>query len=136
MSFPNGKQVEAGFTLIEVIFALFLLLLIVTVFLNTFLSNFNINTKEVQRSAATRIVEDTLETYRNSTDYGTLRAPISTTKLVDNVTYTINTTFCPPSAPTDMVCTPTAVYITVEVKNGSQVLQTADTYYARFGVVN
>jgi len=129
------KHREGGLTMVEVVFAIGALSIVFSVFISMFVNNFTLNTTEMQKTAATRILEETFESYRKSTDYASLRQPISTTRTVDNVPYTINSTFCPSDAPTDMACSPSAVYIRVEVRNEDEVLQTADTYYARFGSV-
>lgn len=128
-------QPEQGFTLIEVLIAMLVLGIALAAMLSTMLSNTQLNNNLEQRSQAVRLTEGILEKYRQSANYGALAVmPAQTEEVsVNGQPLKITTTFCPSSKPKELVCSASAVYIRVEVKNADKIIHSAETYYTTFG---
>ncbi|WP_162393772.1 type IV pilus modification PilV family protein [Deinococcus kurensis] len=128
---------QAGFTVIELLVALTILGIAMATVMSAMLANTNMNTSVEKRANAVRISEQLMEAYRQRADYGTMRLPVTESITRNGRAYTAVTTFCPidlpPATRTDMPCNNTSVYIRIEVKDGSTVLQKVETYFTQFG---
>lgn len=133
----------AGLTLVEILVAMAILGIATAALIMGLLGNARSNTVVQQRAEAARIIESEFERYRQTNDYATLQSGTSASRTVDSTVtrngldYTVTATFCPTDIPdatkAAMPCSATAVYIRLEVKNGTQTLQKAETYYTKFG---
>ena len=141
MRHPN-KQLDSGFTLVEVIVALSIFAIVALAITAGLLSNTSANRKVDDQTIATRIIEQTLERYRQTNDYGSLISlpPATQNVTVNDRTYQVVTTFCSSSRGTDLIqkmpCNSAAVFIEVEVKQGNTSFAKAATYFTKFGAVN
>ncbi len=133
---------EAGFTLVEILVALAIFGIASAALMTGLLANLSANTTVQQRADAARIIEGQFETYRQTNDYGSLQTGfrervVESAVMSNGVTYTVRATFCPEGLPAATVaampCSPSAIYIRLEVKNGTKSLQEAETYYTKFG---
>lgn len=132
----HSKVAQAqGLTVIEVLIALLVLGIALTVLISALIGNTGLNTQIDRKSEAIRISEDVLEGYRQAGSYGGLQNAQPRVETVSrrNQPYTVTTTFCPTDKPSTMLCSNSAVYIRVEVKNGNKLLHRAETYYTTFG---
>lgn len=138
----SADHSKAGFTLIEILIALSIFGIASAALITGLLANSSANNTVQQRAEAARIIEAQFETYRQTNDYGSLQAGsgeriVESTIIKNGVEYTVKATFCPADLPVitaeAMPCSPSAVYIRLEVENGSKKLQKAETYYTRFG---
>lgn len=129
------SNAEHGITIVEVLIAMLVLGIAMGAIMGGLLSNTSVNSKVSQKAEAVRITEEKLEGYRQLGTYASLNGalPITETVTRGGLNYAVTTTFCPSGTPTTMTCSNTAVYIRVEVKNGSKALYSADTYYTQFG---
>ncbi|WP_412026927.1 prepilin-type N-terminal cleavage/methylation domain-containing protein [Deinococcus yunweiensis] len=129
------SNAEQGITIVEVLVAMLVLGIAMGSVMSGLLANTSVNSKVGQKAEAARITEEKLEGYRQLGTYAALNGatPITETITRGGVSYTVKTTFCPTDKPSTMACSNTAVYIRVEVNNGSKALYKADTYYTQFG---
>ncbi|WP_162621413.1 type II secretion system protein [Deinococcus arenae] len=128
---------QAGFTIIELLVALAVLGIAMATIMSAMLANTNLNNKVEKQANAMRVAEQVMESYRQRSDYGTLRAPLSQNVTMNGRTYTAMTTFCPTDLPSatlsSMPCNNTSVYIRVEVRDGITALQKVESYFTQFG---
>lgn len=139
---PAGAHImprvgQDGFTIVELLVALSILGIAMATVMSALLANTNVNTAVEKKANAVRISEELMESYRQRTDYGTMRTAVTQSIARNGRTYTAVTTFCPTDLPTttrtDMPCNSTSVYIRVEVKDGTTILQKVETYFTQFG---
>lgn len=129
------SEAAQGVTIVEVLIAMLVLGIAMGAIMGGLLSNTSVNSRVSQKADAIRIAEEKLEGYRQLGSYATLSgaAPLTETVARGGLNYAVTTTFCPSDRPGTMACSSTAVYLRVEVKNGTRLLYTADTYYTQFG---
>ena len=134
---------EEASTIVEILVALAILGIASAALITGLIGNSRANSVVEQKANAARIIETEFEKYRQTNDYATLQSGTSEAKTTDStvtqngIDYTVTATFCPSDIPATtkaaMPCSPTAVYIRLEVKNGTKSLQKAETYYTKFG---
>ncbi|MVN88173.1 prepilin-type N-terminal cleavage/methylation domain-containing protein [Deinococcus sp. HMF7620] len=134
----SNQSTQAGFTIIELLIALAILGIAMTTVMSALLANTSLNTKMERQANAVRISEQTLEAYRQRTDYAALQKnDLSDTVTMNGQSYTVVTDFCPndltTATKTALPCNNTSVYIRVEVKYGTTILHRAETYFTQFG---
>ncbi|PTA67773.1 type II secretion system protein [Deinococcus arcticus] len=134
----SEAQVQAGFTVVELLIALAILGVAMSTVISAMLANTSLNTRVERQANAVRVSEQVMESYRQRTDYAALQFnDLSQTVVMNGQTYTANTDFCPNDLPqatkNSMPCSSTSVYIRVEVKHGNTVLHRAETYFTQFG---
>lgn len=123
-------------TIIEVLIALALLGLTLSILTTSMISNANLNDTIDKRGQAIRLAEKLLERYRYDEDsYGSLALKgITESKEEHNgYTFPVKTTFCPNDMPKQMVCDDSSVYIRLEVMDSNKVLYKTETYYTELG---
>lgn len=128
-------KANSGMTIIEVLIALALLGLTLSILTTSMISNANLNDTIDKRGQAIRLSEQILESYRSNNDYTELSNPNVIQKDVNfnGFKFPVKTTFCPTDAPKEMPCTDSAVFIRVEIMNNNKVLHKTESYFAEFG---
>ncbi|WP_084050230.1 type II secretion system protein [Deinococcus hopiensis] len=120
---------SSGFTLIEVLVAMSVLSVVMAVLVSNLLANASLNRNVELKNDAVRLSEKYMEDYRRQGGYGALRTSSSSSVVVNNYTLTVNSTFCPSDMPSDLQCDSNSVYIRLEVKYGSKLLQKTETFF-------
>lgn len=129
-------KADSGMTIIEVLIALALLGLTLSILTTSMISNANLNDTIDKRGQAIRLAEKLLERYRYDEDsYGDLASKgiVESKEEHNGYIFPVKTTFCPSDMPKQMVCDDSSVYIRLEVLNNNKVLYKTETYYTELG---
>lgn len=130
---------DAGFTIIEVLIAIFILGILMGSVMWAITANLRTNANVNNRAEAVRAAEIMLENYRQRTDYGALNVLGSetVTQAINGRNYSVESEFCSADRPSDIKskfpCSDTATYIGMKVKFGDKVLNSVSTYFTKFG---
>lgn len=119
-------------TIIEVLIALALLGLTLSILTTSMISNAQLNDTIDRRGQAVRLAEKLLERYRyDEGSYGDLvaKGSIESEEEHNGYKFPVKTTFCPSDMPAEIICNDSSVFIRLEVKDNKKVLYKTETYY-------